>query len=183
MVVSIGQLFRGLYRFCYCGCKELIPCVNKRGKFLRFKHGHNQRFNWIYKRFFDNTTKYWYLWIKNHPNSRSNNWIGEHTFFYTEYYQCCILPWGIVHHKDDNKENNMIWNLEGMTRAQHMALHNPKTDKSDRFYKQCNVTISVKSDGYDLWYGNKEDGWLCRKCYARIYWRERKSKYKLMSIQ
>lgn len=35
----------------------------------------------------------------------------------------------VVHHKDGNKQNNNVSNLQIMTRSEHTKLHNPKQDK------------------------------------------------------
>ncbi len=80
-------------------------------RFGRYKHSHG----------------YWILTnMYGYTNADKKGTIREHIYNFQEYYQCSLLPWGVVHHiipitKDYC--NNMIWNLMGMTRSQHMKLH------------------------------------------------------------
>lgn len=62
--------------------------------------------------------------IKGHPLADERGYIGEHV------YQAC-LKWGVdavrgndVHHKDDNKSNNEIDNLEILSRTEHRRIEN-----------------------------------------------------------
>lgn len=95
-----------------------------------------------------------------------------------------MLPWGNIHHIDFNRENNMPWNLQGMTKAKHMALHciDRKIDQSGR---KCSDTkcktpykTRIRDNGDPNWFGNEIDGWLCHRCYNRqryykIKWRKK----------
>lgn len=57
----------------------------------------------------------------------------EHRYVYEMVYQCCLLPWSVVHHINENKIDNRIENLEGMMRRQHPPLHNKRDPKTNRF--------------------------------------------------
>lgn len=52
-----------------------------------------------------------------------HSFIGQHRTVYEEYHKCCILPWILCHHINENKQDNRIENLELMTRKQHSRLH------------------------------------------------------------
>ena len=57
--------------------------------------------------------------------SKNHHVIGVHQLvsmvFDKRWYKGCI-----VHHKDENKYNNCIWNLEISCREVHGKIHNPK---------------------------------------------------------
>lgn len=55
-----------------------------------------------------------------------------------------LLPYGmIVHHKDMNKLNDCLDNLQRLTRAEHAKIHSPKNKASSGF-KWWNNGISEK---------------------------------------
>jgi HNH endonuclease len=47
----------------------------------------------------------------------------EHIVVFETANHCCMLPWGVVHHRDFDKHNNHVNNLRGMTRSAHSAYH------------------------------------------------------------
>lgn len=46
-----------------------------------------------------------------------------HRVIYEDYHKCTILPNGVIHHKDKNRTNNNIDNLELMDSFEHLSLH------------------------------------------------------------
>lgn len=135
------------------------------GNFSRFVSGHNskgsQNPNWKGGR--RKFGEYWYLWIPDYHHSHKNH-VREHVYFYEQFHKCCMLPWGDVHHIDENKENNMPWNLVGMMKSEHQKIHHIK-DMSGRFCKYCNGKTYLNPYGLENWYGNEIDGFVCRTCY------------------
>ena len=73
------------------------------------------------------------------------------------------MPWCVVHHRDENKENNMPWNTVTMFWNEHSIYHNPKTDMSDRRCAQCDGITNAD------WYYNKNKELICNKCYQKEY--------------
>ena len=61
-------------------------------------------------------------------SSKEGNW-GKmlHRLIFEDFYQCDLdemFPEGIViHHEDEDKTNNNIWNLVPMTPSEHRRLH------------------------------------------------------------
>jgi hypothetical protein len=49
--------------------------------------------------------------------------VYEHVFVFENYYKCKMLRWGVIHHKNRDKLDNRIDNLEGMTRNKHIKYH------------------------------------------------------------
>lgn len=174
---------------CKCGCDSDIPIRNKIGYLQKYKHGHNvfgvgknninyqkgkkgqDHHNWKggrYKR-----KQYWLILMPNYFCCDKRGYVLEHIYFFQEYNKCCLLPWGIVHHKEPvtpNYCNNMPWNLQGMMASNHTKYHHVK-DMSDRYCKLCgsDKTFINKKTGYHAWYGNKKDGFICMTCHNRLY--------------
>lgn len=184
--ISLRLMFRGLYRLCGCNCGKLIKVVDKKGRPRRFLKGHDKRgkpflfankgedcYNWKGGRKISNN--YYFLLLPDYFSSDTQGYVPEHIYFYQEYYQCCLLPGVVVHHIIPVSKgycNNMPWNLMAMSSSEHIKLHRKfmkyiKKDMSDRFCRICNGKSGILG-GYEHWYGNKEDGWLCNKCYKRI---------------
>src|SRR3982751_1399970 len=122
----------------------------------------NKRYK--FKRYFSISKGRWFIYEPDYFSSYKGGLVFEHVYFFQEYHKCCILPWGVVHHKNFDKENNMIWNLEGMMNKNHSSLHVTK-DKSKRKCKKCNSNKTyVTKKGYHNWYGNKINGFICYDC-------------------
>lgn len=159
---------------CACGyCNEILFRRDSNRRLRKYIRGHNSKFEgnnmWICGRFFHESSGYWYLsGMYDHPNSDKKGIIAEHIYNFTIFNKCCMLPWGVVHHIDENPENNMPWNLMGMMRSDHIKLHKIK-DMSGRRCVKCGSDITFQ------WYGNEKDGLRCRKCYMKKWWDEHKS--------
>lgn len=71
------------------------------------------------------TTHYGYIIVykPDHPNSREDGYIFEHRLVMSEHLNRPLKEWEIVHHKDEDKQNNKIENLEIMTLSQHQRHH------------------------------------------------------------
>lgn len=59
----------------------------------------------------------------------------------------------IIHHKDGDKLNNSIENLEVMTQAEHVRLHKPR--KGKRFTPEQRAVLSAKKIGNNYASGKK----------------------------
>ena len=153
MTISITRLFNGYYKFCQCGCKELIPCVNN-GRFLRFKYGHHNYKNGRIKQ-----QNYISIYKPHFKYSRKNGYIQEHR--YIMYIYLSILnnrPIYIedfdVHHINGNKIDNRIINLQLLTRSEHLKL-----EKSKNYCSLCSYNIILQylfknNIYYDNWNKN-----------------------------
>lgn len=163
---------------CKCGCGGVRPLRNKQGyvKQFLFNHHFNLKENKRDQQGFNNSmwktgrtkkNEYWYIRMPTHIHSDKHGYVAEHVYNFTEFNQCCMLPWGIVHHKDENTENNMPWNLQGMMWGNH-TQHHCKVDMSDRRCAQCG-DISKSS-----WCYNKNSELICNKCYLKEYRKNKK---------
>ena len=124
---------------CACGCGRLIGRYGKNFLIKKFLKGHANKFKDFSKypkgvnshsyRFgrYKQSHGYWVLTgFYDYINANKKGQIREHIYNFQEYYQCSLLPWGVVHHIIPISKdycNNMMWNLMGMTRSQHFQLH------------------------------------------------------------
>lgn len=68
------------------------------------------------------------IYLPDHPNARPDGYIFEHRLVMSNYLGRPLRDDEIVHHKDGNKLNNDISNLEITTRSAHTALHNQEKE-------------------------------------------------------
>jgi hypothetical protein len=69
---------------------------------------------------------YDYALVKNHPNSTKNGYVLLHRIIMENSLNRQLINNEIVHHKDGDRHNNNVENLEIMTREKHASLHNLK---------------------------------------------------------
>ena len=107
--------------------------------------------------------------------------IYEHVYVFEKHHQCCVLPWGHIHHQNGVRDDNRIENLEGMTESQHTRKHMmgnqySKKDMTGRFCNFCNsLTTYIKPSGWPQWF-IKDGLWMCRKCHDKERWINKKGK-------
>jgi|SRR5687767_4684730 len=110
-----------------------------------------------------------YIWIWTQEGYKL-----EHRLVYEEHYNCCLLDWAEIHHKNGIKTDNRIENLEGMTNIQHGKLHHKIIDKSDRICIECKATKSYTNKyrhNEPRWIAHPitKLRWICASCYQKIY--------------
>ena len=66
-----------------------------------------------------------------------------HRLIYEDFYGVELPSQIIIHHKDQNKLNNCILNLEAMTRAEHNTLHN-KGENHPNYGKKADKALLKK---------------------------------------
>lgn len=178
---------------CECDdeeCHELIYLRDKKNNIRRFKAGHQNRGKnngkWKGGRILK--LGYWHIHKPYNIHASIDGYVPEHVYVFTEFYKCCMLPWGHIHHIDPVREgycNNDITNLQGMTISQHMTLHHElrREIAAGRICFICgsNETYVDPNSGVPWWNEVEGKGWRCDKCYhndpiirerRRKYWRE-----------
>ena len=85
-----------------------------------------------------------YIKIKkpNHPLSNKEGYILEHRFVAAEQWGIEAVRGMVVHHKDGNRSNNAIENLESMLKTKHMRLHIKKPNSTVRLPREPNIEVS-----------------------------------------
>lgn len=66
---------------------------------------------------------YVYAVVPEHPNATKHGYVLHHRVVMENFIGRILTAEEVVHHKDENKKNNDLINLELMTRAEHQKLH------------------------------------------------------------
>jgi hypothetical protein len=119
---------------CKCNCGLSRPDIDKYGHKKEYIKGHQNRRKtllngknhhcWKGGRHLS-ASGYILIHCPNHRLAGKNGYALEHRLVYEKFHKCCLLHWSHVHHKDGNKQNNDISNLEGMTDKMHCNMHHP----------------------------------------------------------
>ena len=123
---------------CACGhCDELIPIRDKWGRYGKYKRGHG-----TFGKKYPNAPKgsqcwqwkggrklrkdgYFEVMVKNHPRKDRNGYVLEHRLIMEKHLGRYLTSKEVVHHKDNNRQNNDIENLELLCgQSEHVTIHN-----------------------------------------------------------
>ncbi len=101
----------------------------------------------------------------------------EHDLVWEEHFGA--IPEGMqVHHRDFNKMNNDISNLQIVTPLEHKRLHSGCIKRGDIWYKPCKVCKEYKPCDTEHWYYSR--GWptgrVCKTCYVKKVVAERRER-------
>jgi hypothetical protein len=118
---------------CYSGTiRELLKRNN-----IKLSTGHklNKHPNWKNGRLI--SRGYVYLRKPNHPNANKAGYVAEHRLAMEKFLGRYLNKNEVVHHKDGNRGNNIIDNLEVLdTNREHFKnFHQLERDKLGRFKK------------------------------------------------
>lgn len=72
---------------------------------------------------------YLYAKVPDHPNRTKNNYVLLHRVIMENHINRLLLPNEVVHHRDKNRYNNDISNLELLTKEEHNHLHSEEKKK------------------------------------------------------
>lgn len=74
---------------------------------------------------------YKFIKMPLHPNRNRGGYVAEHRLVVEKQIGRYLNSTEQVHHKDFDKTNNDITNLEILTRSEHLRLH--RNSQSDRY--------------------------------------------------
>ncbi|MEK9208045.1 MAG: HNH endonuclease signature motif containing protein [Patescibacteria group bacterium] len=83
--------------------------------------------NWKGGRYFHQG--YVYVYSPQHPNRVSGGYIKEHRLVMEKHLKRYLTNKEVVHHKNRNKSDNRIENLQLMTHSEHTIYHNKHKNK------------------------------------------------------
>lgn len=66
---------------------------------------------------------YDYAVVKGHPNATKNSYVLHHRIVMENHLNRLLNSNEVVHHKNGNKKDNRIENLELLTSSEHSTLH------------------------------------------------------------
>jgi hypothetical protein len=166
---------------CACGfCEEFTTKCDSRGRPRNFIASHTSRGsnNANYKNGRTKSLGYCIISTRkdHHTGERHYGRVREHIAIFEETHNCCLLDWGVVHHRDGVKSNNIWYNLQGMTLPQHTRLHQLK-DMTNRKCSRCgseNTHGQKRATGIKTcWHVDKINlgYFVCTKCYAKQHHR------------
>jgi len=103
--------------------------------------------------------------VKNHPNANKFGYVLYHRVIIENYIKRLLLPHEIVHHKNENKKDNRIENLEILTKIEHINLHRKEKEFIELVCAYCGFSFVKEKRN---WKSQTKNGqinfYCCRKC-------------------
>src|SRR5687767_4992094 len=106
-----------------------------------------------------------YKWIAPEPYLE----VAEHRYLMEQYLGRKLTTDECVHHKNGNKTDNRLCNLEIVDRAEHTKLHRQIPPKL-RVCENCGVEFTISKR-----FNYKERKTCSRKCQGEQMWRTRRA--------
>ena len=110
---------------------------------------------------------YLYAVVKNHPNATRNGYVLYHRVVMENSLGRMLGASEVVHHRNGNKHDNRIENLEVLSRSQHSIRHNK--DKGRLFVRlRCPACKVIFVKAHNQIGDNRL--WICcsRQCNGRL---------------
>ena len=132
---------------CACGCGGTLLDYDKKARprkyiyghspigrfFVGFKHKEESKIMMSLNRSGDkhwhwnggkymSSKGYYYRYKPSHHFATDDGYIMEHRLVWEEYYNAILMPWADVHHKNENKQDNRIENLQAMMHGLHSII-------------------------------------------------------------
>ena len=114
------------------------------------------------------------IYTPYHPFAPKNGYMRIHRLVMEKHIGRYLLPTEHIHHKDGNKKNNDISNLQIISNSEHQNITHI-IDFSNYKCSECgsNKTI-IEKNGRPHWYYDGLGNTLCKNCYKRKLRRDKK---------
>jgi hypothetical protein len=165
---TLDQFKPFLLGYCNCGCGGNINIHVKKVRKYITHHNLGKRdkcptWNGGIKKH----KKYKYKLAPDHPFATKDGYIFEHRLVMEQHLGRYLTKYEQIHHIDKNKGNNEISNLLLVDVKTHMTYHRKNMD--GRKCIECKSLKTRNNKGWNVWYGNEIDGFICYNCYMRSY--------------
>lgn len=117
---------------------------------------------------YTHTEGYKMLMKPDHPFADARCYVMEHRLIMEKHLGRYLSRNELVHHIDENIQNNDISNLQIMTPAEHTRHHFSK-DMNNIHCVRCGADTTYmdkKRITHGLWYHNSDGEYICGKCYG-----------------
>jgi hypothetical protein len=91
----------------------------------------------------DKTLGYMYSYEPTHSLANNSGKVYEHIYVMVEHIGRELKPDECIHHKDRNRSNNGIDNLQLMTKSEHMELHQREDNGCVKLSTTCPICGNV----------------------------------------
>jgi hypothetical protein len=178
--------------YCQCGCGEEIPFYLKHKPNRRqfYKRDHHRKFNgennpaYKHGRYTDCHSGYIHVLRPNHPFCNTHGYVLEHRLIMEKHIDRYLTRDEHVHHKNENRQDNRIENLQIVSPLEHLQIHGTsgKRIPKDRKCAQCGVTVSrykshrLRSGFINSWkcIDREKNIYLCNRCRGKDYYKKSK---------
>lgn len=113
---------------------------------------------------------YEYALVPDHPNATKNGYVLLHRVIMENYIGRLLTPDEVVHHKDHNKKNNDISNLELLSLNEHNRLHVNERTRKYLILKcpQCGKIFNMRYNQSRIAYGLSKFKCCSRECSGKL---------------
>ena len=91
--------------------------------------------------------EYLYGLVPNHPKATKNGYVLEHRLVMEVFLGRYLTDQEIVHHRDENKHNNALSNLQLTDRFSHNHTHKKPRKMEERICPVCGISFIRKPQG------------------------------------